>query len=134
MLIMKFLRHPFFQLTNSPNSLRLSNLTSLETLLSRNKFHKCSRPYWFWDITSLEYLEKIVHMQPQVSNEKCSTCMQLYSGEVCPKIYPTPQQPAIPSLCVTAYSPFSINPFPPSGFPTKLWDKTTVRNSPAIVR
>ncbi|CAM0947867.1 unnamed protein product [Alopecurus aequalis] len=45
-------------LRNSPDSLQLSNLTSLETLdLSGNYFLKRSTPNWFWDLTSLKYLD-----------------------------------------------------------------------------
>ncbi|CAM0947863.1 unnamed protein product [Alopecurus aequalis] len=46
------------QLKISPDSLQLSNLTSLGTLdLSGNGFHKRSTPNWFWDLASLKYLD-----------------------------------------------------------------------------
>ncbi|CAM0947866.1 unnamed protein product [Alopecurus aequalis] len=55
---LKVLRLPFCQLTSSPDSLPLSNLTSLETLdLSFNNFHIHIKPNWFWDLTSLKYLD-----------------------------------------------------------------------------
>ncbi|XP_044417242.1 receptor-like protein EIX2 [Triticum aestivum] len=55
---LKVLRLPFCQLGSTPDSLQLSNLTSLETLdLSENNFHKHSRPTWFWDLTSLKHLD-----------------------------------------------------------------------------
>ncbi|KAM3296800.1 hypothetical protein ACQJBY_038910 [Aegilops geniculata] len=45
-------------LRTSPDSLQLSNLTSLETLdISGNKFHKRSTPNWLWDLTSLKHLD-----------------------------------------------------------------------------
>uniref|UniRef100_A0ACD5VCB3 Uncharacterized protein n=1 Tax=Avena sativa TaxID=4498 RepID=A0ACD5VCB3_AVESA len=48
----------FCQLTSSPDSLQLSNLTSLEELdLSFNYFTKRGSPNWFWDLTSLKYLD-----------------------------------------------------------------------------
>uniref|UniRef100_A0A8I6XX92 Leucine-rich repeat-containing N-terminal plant-type domain-containing protein n=1 Tax=Hordeum vulgare subsp. vulgare TaxID=112509 RepID=A0A8I6XX92_HORVV len=54
---LKFLGLSACQLRTCPDSLQLSNLTSLETLdLSDNQFHKRSRPNWFWDLTSLKYL------------------------------------------------------------------------------
>ncbi|VAI41981.1 unnamed protein product [Triticum turgidum subsp. durum] len=54
---LKVLRVTNCLLKNSPDSLLLSNLTSLETLdLSENHLHKHSRPNWFWDLTSLKYL------------------------------------------------------------------------------
>uniref|UniRef100_A0A453MVY7 Uncharacterized protein n=1 Tax=Aegilops tauschii subsp. strangulata TaxID=200361 RepID=A0A453MVY7_AEGTS len=54
---LKVLRLPFCELGSSPDSLLLSNLTSLETLdLSENNFHKSSRPNWFWDVSSLKHL------------------------------------------------------------------------------
>ncbi|XP_048547770.1 receptor-like protein EIX2 [Triticum urartu] len=55
---LKFLRLFACQLRTCPDSLQLSNLTSLEILdLSENHFHKHSRPNWFWDLTSLKYLD-----------------------------------------------------------------------------
>ncbi|KAF7088031.1 hypothetical protein CFC21_091187 [Triticum aestivum] len=46
------------QLRSSPDSLQLSNLTSLEALhLPYNEFHKPSTPNWFWDLTSLKHLD-----------------------------------------------------------------------------
>ncbi|XP_037451225.1 receptor-like protein EIX1 [Triticum dicoccoides] len=55
---LKVLRVTCCLLKSSPDSLLLSNLTSLETLdLSKNHFHKHSRPNWFWDLTSLKYLD-----------------------------------------------------------------------------
>ncbi|XBH76019.1 hypothetical protein VPH35_102734 [Triticum aestivum] len=55
---LKFLRLFACQLRTCPDSLQLSNLTSIETLdLSENDFHKRSRPNWFWDLTSLKYLD-----------------------------------------------------------------------------
>ncbi|XP_037455346.1 receptor-like protein EIX1 [Triticum dicoccoides] len=46
------------QLRTNPDSLQLSNLTSLQTLdLSDNHFHKRSTPNWFWDLTSLMHLD-----------------------------------------------------------------------------
>uniref|UniRef100_A0ACD5VAE4 Uncharacterized protein n=1 Tax=Avena sativa TaxID=4498 RepID=A0ACD5VAE4_AVESA len=55
---LKVLRLPFCQLRSSPDSLQISNLTSLEILdLSINNFSKHSRPNWFWDLTSLKYLD-----------------------------------------------------------------------------
>jgi Leucine-rich repeat (LRR) protein len=55
---LKFLRLSFCQLRSSPDSLDLSNLTSLETLhLAYNQFHKRSTPNWFWDLTSIKYLD-----------------------------------------------------------------------------
>ncbi|KAM3296802.1 hypothetical protein ACQJBY_038911 [Aegilops geniculata] len=55
---LKFLGLFGCQLRSCPDSLQLSNLTSLETLdLSENHFHKHSRPNWFWDLTSLKYLD-----------------------------------------------------------------------------
>ena len=54
---LKVLRLPFCLLGSSPDSLLLSNLTSLETLdLSENNFHKSSRPNWFWDLSSVKHL------------------------------------------------------------------------------
>ncbi|KAF7077223.1 hypothetical protein CFC21_081817 [Triticum aestivum] len=54
---LKVLRVTNCLLKSSPDSLLLSNLTSLETLdLSENHLHKHSRPNWFWDLTSLTYL------------------------------------------------------------------------------
>ncbi|KAM3317347.1 hypothetical protein ACQJBY_035156 [Aegilops geniculata] len=54
---LKVLRLPFCGLGISPDSLLLSNLTSLETLdLSENNFRKRSRPNWFWDVSSLKHL------------------------------------------------------------------------------
>ncbi|KAF7082445.1 hypothetical protein CFC21_086317 [Triticum aestivum] len=54
---LKFLRLNSCQLTTSPDSLQLSNLTSLETLLlAGNQFNKRSTPNWFWDLTSLKHL------------------------------------------------------------------------------
>uniref|UniRef100_A0A453MVR7 Uncharacterized protein n=1 Tax=Aegilops tauschii subsp. strangulata TaxID=200361 RepID=A0A453MVR7_AEGTS len=45
------------QLRNSPDSLPVSNLTSLETLdFSGNHLHKRSAPNWFWDLTGLKNL------------------------------------------------------------------------------
>ncbi|XP_037455035.1 receptor-like protein EIX2 [Triticum dicoccoides] len=56
--ILKVLHLSDCQLRSSPDSLLLSNLTSLETLdLSENKFHKRSTPNWFWDLTSLKNLD-----------------------------------------------------------------------------
>jgi Leucine-rich repeat (LRR) protein len=55
---LKVLHLSFCQLRSSPDSLLLSNLTSLETLdLLGNDFHKRSTPNWFWDLTSLKYLD-----------------------------------------------------------------------------
>uniref|UniRef100_A0ACD5Z895 Uncharacterized protein n=1 Tax=Avena sativa TaxID=4498 RepID=A0ACD5Z895_AVESA len=55
---LKVLHLPNCQLGSSPDSLLLSNLTSLETLhLRGNNFHKRSVPNWFWDITSLKHLD-----------------------------------------------------------------------------
>ncbi|XP_048547769.1 receptor-like protein EIX1 [Triticum urartu] len=55
---LKFLRLFACQLRTCPDSLQLSNLTSLEILdLLENHFHKHSRPNWFWDLTSLKYLD-----------------------------------------------------------------------------
>ncbi|XBH76011.1 hypothetical protein VPH35_102716 [Triticum aestivum] len=46
------------QLRSSPDSLPLSNLTSLETLdFSGNDLHKRGTPNWFWDLTSLKNLD-----------------------------------------------------------------------------
>uniref|UniRef100_A0ACD5VDL0 Uncharacterized protein n=1 Tax=Avena sativa TaxID=4498 RepID=A0ACD5VDL0_AVESA len=46
------------QLRNSPDSLQVLNLTSLEELdLSGNHFHKRGSPNWFWDLTSLKSLD-----------------------------------------------------------------------------
>jgi Leucine-rich repeat (LRR) protein len=54
---LKVLRLSSCQLRSSPDSLQLSNLTSLETLdLSGNNFNKRSTPNWFWDLTTLKYL------------------------------------------------------------------------------
>uniref|UniRef100_A0ACD5Z6E4 Uncharacterized protein n=1 Tax=Avena sativa TaxID=4498 RepID=A0ACD5Z6E4_AVESA len=54
---LKVLRLSQCQLRSSPDSLQLSNLTSLETLdLSGNGFIKGSMPNWFWELTSLKYL------------------------------------------------------------------------------
>ncbi|KAM3317360.1 hypothetical protein ACQJBY_035164 [Aegilops geniculata] len=45
-------------LRTSPDSLQLSNLTSLETLdISGNGFQKRCTPNWFWDLTSLKHLD-----------------------------------------------------------------------------
>ncbi|KAM0877983.1 hypothetical protein ACQ4PT_035167 [Festuca glaucescens] len=58
LLTLKVLRLPFCQLRSSPGSLQLSNLTSLEILdLWCNQFHKRIMPNWFWDLTSLKYLD-----------------------------------------------------------------------------
>ncbi|CAM0879631.1 unnamed protein product [Alopecurus aequalis] len=55
---LKVLRLPFCQLRNCPDSLQVPNLTSLEELdLSAKHFHKRSSPNWFWDFTSLKYLD-----------------------------------------------------------------------------
>uniref|UniRef100_A0ACD5TBG9 Uncharacterized protein n=1 Tax=Avena sativa TaxID=4498 RepID=A0ACD5TBG9_AVESA len=55
---LKVLHLHFCELRSSPDSLQLSNLTSLETLyLGGNKFHKPIRPNWFWDLASLKYLD-----------------------------------------------------------------------------
>ncbi|KAF7077216.1 hypothetical protein CFC21_081792 [Triticum aestivum] len=55
---LKFLFLTSCQLRTSPESLQLSNLTSLETLfLAGNQFHQRSTPNWFWDLTSLKYLD-----------------------------------------------------------------------------
>uniref|UniRef100_A0ACD5TBG6 Uncharacterized protein n=1 Tax=Avena sativa TaxID=4498 RepID=A0ACD5TBG6_AVESA len=55
---LKVLRLSACQLRSSPDSLPLSNLTSLETLdLMGNDFHKRSTPNWFWDLTSLKHLD-----------------------------------------------------------------------------
>uniref|UniRef100_A0ACD5Z3G7 Uncharacterized protein n=1 Tax=Avena sativa TaxID=4498 RepID=A0ACD5Z3G7_AVESA len=55
---LKVLHLHFCQLRSSPDSMQLSNLTSLETLyLGGNKFHKPIRPNWFWDLTSLKYFD-----------------------------------------------------------------------------
>ncbi|KAF7088040.1 hypothetical protein CFC21_091193 [Triticum aestivum] len=54
---LKFLCLRACQLSDSPDSLQLSNLTSLETLdISGNDFHKRCTPNWFWDLTSLKHL------------------------------------------------------------------------------
>ncbi|XP_044405983.1 receptor-like protein EIX2 [Triticum aestivum] len=56
--ILKVLHLSDCHLRSSPDSLLLSNLTSLETLdLSENKLHKHGTPNWFWDLTSLKYLD-----------------------------------------------------------------------------
>ncbi|CAM0947864.1 unnamed protein product [Alopecurus aequalis] len=48
----------FCNLSSCPDSLQLSNLTSLETLdLWGNNFHKRSTHNWFWDLASLKYLD-----------------------------------------------------------------------------
>uniref|UniRef100_A0ACD5VFG7 Uncharacterized protein n=1 Tax=Avena sativa TaxID=4498 RepID=A0ACD5VFG7_AVESA len=55
---LKVLRLSFCQLTSSPDSLQISNLTSLEELdLSFNYFNKYGSPNWFWDLTSLKSLD-----------------------------------------------------------------------------
>uniref|UniRef100_A0ACD5VB49 Uncharacterized protein n=1 Tax=Avena sativa TaxID=4498 RepID=A0ACD5VB49_AVESA len=55
---LKILRISGCHLRSSPDSLQLSNLTSLEILdLSGNDFHKLSTPNWFWDLTSLKHLD-----------------------------------------------------------------------------
>ncbi|CAM0879632.1 unnamed protein product [Alopecurus aequalis] len=55
---LKVLRLPFCQLRSCPDSLQVPNLTSLEVLdLLANDFHKRSSPNWFWDLTSLKYLD-----------------------------------------------------------------------------
>uniref|UniRef100_A0ACD5Z935 Uncharacterized protein n=1 Tax=Avena sativa TaxID=4498 RepID=A0ACD5Z935_AVESA len=55
---LKVLRLSACQLRSSPDSLLLSNLTSLETLdLRGNDFHKRSTPNWFWDLTGLKHLD-----------------------------------------------------------------------------
>uniref|UniRef100_A0ACD5VM00 Uncharacterized protein n=1 Tax=Avena sativa TaxID=4498 RepID=A0ACD5VM00_AVESA len=55
---LKLLRLSNCQLRSSPDSLQVSNLTSLETLdLSENSFNKHGSPNWFWDLTSLKYLD-----------------------------------------------------------------------------
>lgn len=47
---LKVLNLPDCQLRSSPDSLQLSNLTSLETVdLRGNEFHKRITPNWFWD-------------------------------------------------------------------------------------
>uniref|UniRef100_A0ACD5ZAA0 Uncharacterized protein n=1 Tax=Avena sativa TaxID=4498 RepID=A0ACD5ZAA0_AVESA len=54
---LKVLRLSSCKLRSSPDSLQLSNLTSLETLdLGGNDFNKRSTPNWFWDLTTLKYL------------------------------------------------------------------------------
>uniref|UniRef100_A0ACD5Z777 Uncharacterized protein n=1 Tax=Avena sativa TaxID=4498 RepID=A0ACD5Z777_AVESA len=55
---LKVLRLPRCQLRSCPDSLPLSNLTTLEILdLWGNDFHKLSTPNWFWDLTGLKYLD-----------------------------------------------------------------------------
>ncbi|KAM3317345.1 hypothetical protein ACQJBY_035154 [Aegilops geniculata] len=55
---LKVLHLSYCQLRNSPDSLPVSNLTSLETLdFSGNHLHKRSVPNWFWDITGLKNLD-----------------------------------------------------------------------------
>ncbi|XP_047043471.1 receptor-like protein EIX2 [Lolium rigidum] len=55
---LKVLRLPICQLRNSADSLQFSNLTSLETLdFSGNHIRKRGSPNWFWDVTSLKYLD-----------------------------------------------------------------------------